>query len=119
MDVLAGGRIVRGRQRCQAEEYQQNEQTKEDRCQDLPEAVDNVRRVPTQVKGDPKKDQVEDDRGEHRLRAGEGRDGRREGDGTRSREGVEGADGQVDQDRENEPKGLSGAADKIADIGAG
>ena len=104
---------------CQAEEHEEDEQAQQDRRQHLPEALDNVRRVPTQVKGDPKKDQVEDDRCEHRLRADDGCDGRRKGDGTRSREGVEGADGEVDQHREDEAEESARTADEVADIGAG
>ena len=116
--VFARGGVVRRRQRGQAEEHQQDEESQKDRGEDLAEAVDDCARIPTQVEGDAEEDEAEDDRCDEGLRADDGRDSRRERHGTGAWQRVEGADRQVHEHGEDEAEGLTGAVHEVAHIGA-
>ena len=117
--VLPGRRIVRGWQRSQAKEDEEDKEAEQDRGEHLAERVDDVAGIPAQVEGDGKENEAEDDRCGERLRPDNGGDRRREGHCPRARQRVEGADREIHHDGEDASEELSRTTDKIADIRAG
>ena len=109
---------MRSRQRTQAQEYEQDKKPEQDRGEDLAEVVDDFTGIPAQIERDAEENKAEDDRRGQGLRADERCDGSRERHSSRTREGVEGADRQVDHDGKDDAERLAGAAHEVAQVGA-